>query len=112
MKDRWDWDREEREFYEDFFDQYPTLSREPVEKVCSADAFIPYEMDASALYRLENGSYAVIVIQGCSCWPDRGGTDVFEAETSSQAIADALKAETLADSVEMLRDKWVGKGRT
>ena len=89
-----------------YFDQNPTLSRPVKRMVVDADCSPPYELDASALFELENGAYVVIHVSGCSCWPDRGYTTVYEAKTAEQAIADAIKGERYADSPRALKDKW------
>ena len=33
----------------------------------------PYELDACAVFKAEKG-WLVVIVSGCSCWPDRGYT--------------------------------------
>lgn len=44
------------------------LGSPPVELVDSADYSRSWEMDRAHIFRLENGEYALIVEQGCSCY--------------------------------------------
>lgn len=92
-----------------YLDQNPELSR-PIKCVLlEVDRSPYYELDACVLVELENGTYAVIYVSGCSCGPSRGYTSVYEARTPEQAIKDAFKGEPYGDSVKALWGEWYEK---
>ncbi len=64
-----------------FFDQEPQLSAKPQIMLASIDNSEPYEVDEHAIFLLENGKFCYISISGCSCWPTRGYTEVWEANS-------------------------------
>lgn len=59
--------------YEPFFDQQepevPVLGL-----IASLDRSEPYELEAVAVFKIQRG-FLVVDVWGCSCWPDRGGTE-------------------------------------
>jgi hypothetical protein len=68
-----------REMYKySFFAQEPELSAEPIQVLAEIDESASYEIDMFAVFKLANNRYAYIAVSGCSCWPDRGGTVVYE----------------------------------
>lgn len=64
-----------------FFDQEPDMSADAVKLLASTDMSAPYEVDEHGIFLLANGKFAYVAISGCSCWPDRGGTEVIEADS-------------------------------
>ena len=44
------------------------LGSVPVERVRHADHSESYEMSVAHIFRLENGKYAVVIEEGCSCY--------------------------------------------
>ncbi len=70
-----------------FLDQSPTISSPPARLLADTNVSEPYEVDEHGILLLENGSFAYIAISGCSCWPDRGGTEVVEADSLDQLEA-------------------------
>jgi len=69
------------ESFGSFLDQDPELSAKPLRLLADTDISQPWEVDEHGIFLLANGKYAYIGISGCSCWPDRGGTDVEEADS-------------------------------
>ena len=44
------------------------LQSVPIQLIKTSDLSRPYEMSSCHLFKLENGRYAVIVEEGCSCY--------------------------------------------
>ena len=67
-----------------------TIGFVPVELVASIDESASYEMDRRHVFLCENGSYATVSEQGCSCY------EVSEASISFYATkAEALEAANI-----------------
>jgi hypothetical protein len=67
--------------YSPYFDQEgPEVP--VVGMIADLDLSQPYELDAMAVFETGRG-YLVVRVSGCSCWPDRGGTDQTVCETKS-----------------------------
>lgn len=43
--------------------------------IADLDMSPSYELDAMAVFKANGKGYLVVHVSGCSCWPDRGGTD-------------------------------------
>lgn len=56
------------------------LGSMPVKRIAHKDFSVPYEMNMAHVYELENGKYALVTEQGCSCYSaDRAVIDLFPA---------------------------------
>jgi hypothetical protein len=66
-----------------YFAQEPPM--EPVVRMlCDEDVSMPYEMDQTAVFLTEAGNILVVHVEGCSCFPQMGGTDqnIYRDKTS------------------------------
>lgn len=60
--------------YSPYFDQeQPQIPVSGI--IADLDMSRPYELDAVAVFKASGKGYLVVHVSGCSCWPDRGGTD-------------------------------------
>jgi hypothetical protein len=62
------------------------LSALPVELIHSQDDSESYEMDRQHVFKLENGRYAYISEQGCSCY-EYSDAEVCEYPTKEEAMS-------------------------
>lgn len=68
--------------FDPFFDQEePECSIQGM--VASVDVSEPYELDAAAVFRAGR-NYLVVIVGGCSCWPDLGATTQQICKTKSE----------------------------
>ena len=68
--------------FDPFFDQ-----QEPACQIggmiASIDISEPYELDAAAVFKAGR-HYLVVIVSGCSCWPDRGTTEQIVCSVKSE----------------------------
>jgi hypothetical protein len=86
-----------------FFDQEPPEI--PVtELLANMDVSEPYELDATGVFRTDRG-WLVVRVQGCSCWPDVGGTGGTEQIVcnTKQDVEQALRANGASELLDELQ---------
>lgn len=95
----------DRSYFEGMYlDSYPEFSREPVMLIDYVDDSADYETDESYLILLENGTYAVVKLYGCSCYTDQDTYEHPDMETVLKNASDTYGAG------KMLYDKARERG--
>jgi hypothetical protein len=87
-----------------YLDSMPAFSRNPKYIVDHVDVSPAYETDEAFLLQLENGTYALVELYGCSCYTDQ---KVYEAQ-DIRSLLHPHRNEYGA--MKTMHDKWHEKG--
>lgn len=69
--------------------------------IASCDKSEPYELDAAAVFKAGR-HYLVVMVSGCSCWPDRGSTT--QTVCASRADVDRALSDGWRDLLQSCQD--------